>query len=315
MQTGWFCASAPAVTQFCAVVGPGWSGELPEPGYRVMVLRLALRPKWLALLVLALAIASAFAALGSWQLDRSRENATPVIIGAPKPLDTVLQPQQHLPPDAATTPVIISGTLEPDLAVVVDGRRHEGQEVNWLVAPIAVDQPAGARIAVVLGWFPLDDTPPVVAEVHVELTAMLQPSEEPAAATANGDTSAVSGADLVARWQPPIYSGFVFGDEALLAQIDAPPALGVVPAPVIEPSRSFAVLNLSYAVQWWIFAIIAVFLWWRLLRDAYHDEQPGTDHPRDDQARGDQPRDDQPSDDQPSDAQPSVEPTMRSASP
>ena len=54
----------------------GRSGPRPRrAGYRDRVLRTALRPRWLALLALALALASVFAWLGTWQLDRARSEA------------------------------------------------------------------------------------------------------------------------------------------------------------------------------------------------------------------------------------------------
>src|SRR5690606_36008372 len=58
-------------------------------------LSVARRPRWIGALVLALAIAAAFAALGQWQLDRSVQTATvpDVATETPVPLDTVAQPQ------------------------------------------------------------------------------------------------------------------------------------------------------------------------------------------------------------------------------
>src|SRR5690606_35943559 len=58
-------------------------------------LSVARRPRWIGALVLSLAIASGFAALGQWQLDRSVQNATvpEVETETPVPLATVARPQ------------------------------------------------------------------------------------------------------------------------------------------------------------------------------------------------------------------------------
>jgi cytochrome oxidase assembly protein ShyY1 len=42
--------------------------------------------------------------------------------------------------------------------------------------------------------------------------------------------------------------------------------------PESEPPSGFALQNLSYALQWWLFAGFAVFFWWRLVRDAHERE-------------------------------------------
>lgn len=250
----------------------GGAVPLRTAGYREQVLRLALTPRWLGLLAVALLLASGFAWLGSWQLQRSRQNATPVVIQSAKPLQQVLAPQQALPSAAGDTPVIVRGTLDVSQAVVVDGRRAAGRPVSWLVAPVLVQIADGtARLPVVIGSFEAFSTVSTHS-ASVEFTAMLQPSEEPSPATADGDTGSVSSADLINRWGGPIYAGFVFADRATLQQV-SDTGLTVIDPPKQETSRGFALLNLSYAVQWWIFAVIACFLWWRLLRDNYNDRQ------------------------------------------
>ena len=251
------------------------------------MLRLALRPKWVGLLLLALAIASAFAWLGSWQLARSRANATPLVIQAAKPVGEVVQPQQSLPELAATTPIIVTGLLQGSEAAVVDGRRSNGTPVRWLLAPVEVPTAQGgttqpARMPVVLGSFAAKGPVPAVPTRQVRVQGLIQPSEDPSPPEADGTLTAVSSADLVNRWGQPIYAGFLFADPdtARLAGVDP------VPPPTLPTSTGFAILNLSYAVQWWIFAAVACFIWWRLLRDEFNalnldesalagDAQPG----------------------------------------
>ncbi len=244
------------------------------------VLRLALRPKWLSLLMLVLVVATAFVVLGNWQLARSRENADPVLKIEPgRPIAEVLAPQQGLPPKAATVPVIASGRLAADQVLVVGQRRDHGNAVRWLIAPLEVSLPDGvARLAVVIGSIPDDGQPvPDLAPAPVHVEAMMQPPEQPLPTNPDGTLSSVSTADLINRWGPPLYSGFVFADPGTAAQFGVKP----IDPPKPQADKGFAILNLSYAIEWWVFASLAVFIWWRLLRDAYRAERAGAVAPDD----------------------------------
>jgi cytochrome oxidase assembly protein ShyY1 len=241
------------------------------------VLRLALRPKWLSLLALVLLVATAFVVLGNWQLARSRENADPVLkIEPAEPIADVLAPQQGLPPKAATVPVIASGRLAADQALVVGQRRDHGAAVRWLIAPLEVSLPDGvARLAVVLGSVPDDGRPvPELAPAPVRMEAMMQPPEQPLPVNPDGSLASVSTADLINRWGPPLYSGFVFADPQTAAHFGVKP----IDPPKPQADKGFAILNLSYAIEWWVFASLAVFIWWRLLRDAHRASAPSPAH-------------------------------------
>jgi hypothetical protein len=48
-----------------------------------------------------------------------------------------------------------------------------------------------------------------------------------------------------------------------------------VPPP--EPGTGLAWRNLSYALQWWAFALFGLFFWWRLVRDDHHGRLRGGD--------------------------------------
>lgn len=239
------------------------------------MLRTALRPRWLALLALALALASGFAWLGSWQLDRARSDGSSQVVGEqpPVPLADVLRPQESLDGPAARALVEVAGTLETDRALVVADRELDGRAGQWLLAPLVVatgDGAGPARLPVVLGWFaarsPVPD-PSATEGADVVLTGRLQLSEAPVGLPVDGSAlGAVSSADLVQEWGPPVYAAY------LLAEQPAP-GLTPVPAPR-QPAGGggLALQNLSYAVQWWVFAGFAVFLWWRVVRDAHLDE-------------------------------------------
>ena len=113
------------------------------------------------MLALALALASGFAWLGSWQWDRSQAEADERELreraaADPVALSEVLAPQQALDGDAGRATVLVSGDLEAAAARISPRRDLEGRTGSWVVAPLVVDGagPAGARLAVVLGWQP-----------------------------------------------------------------------------------------------------------------------------------------------------------------
>ncbi len=252
---------------------PPWWGGGPthrarDTGvYRGEVLRNALRPRWLALLALALVLASLCAWLGSWQLDRARSQAAPSDDAAAAevvPLADVLGPQESLTSEAAAVTVRATGSLEPERAVRVADRELDGRSGEWLVAPLVVD---GARLPVVLGWYADGVARPPVSDLpsgEVEVTGRLRISEPPVGLPPAGDAlTSLSSADLLNDWGAPVYAAYLLADE---------PAAGLAAVPVPETGdRGLALQNLSYAVQWWVFAAFAVFIWWRVVRDDHID--------------------------------------------
>ncbi len=239
--------------------------------YRDRVLRNALRPRWLALLALALALASVFAWLGSWQLDRARSEsgsgAAEATDGSPVPLDDLLSPQEALTSEAALATVEVTGELEPDRAVLVADRDLDGRSGRWLVAPLVVDR---ARLPVVLGWLAADEEVPPSSDLPTggtTFTGRLQISEAPVGLPADGEPlAALSSADLVNDWGAPVYAAYLLAAEPVAG-------LTAVPVPETEGGAGLALQNLSYAMQWWVFAAFAVFLWWRVVRDDHLDRQ------------------------------------------
>lgn len=256
-------------------------GAAGAPVYRGQVLRTALRPKWLALLALALALASGFAWLGTWQLERSRVEAVTTdgtVPAGPVPLPSVLDPQEPLTGEAARTAVVATGRFEGEPLLVRD-RVQDGSRGYWLLAALVVPSDPDAdpaRLPVVLGWLPDGEAVDraQLPQGELSVTGRLRPSEAPAGPPSGGQVSAVSSADLVNLWGAPMYSAY------LLAGSEAASAAGVtaVPPPPDEGS-GFALHNLSYALQWWAFAGFAVFLWWRMVRDEHLHPQDAAAEP------------------------------------
>jgi cytochrome oxidase assembly protein ShyY1 len=81
---------------------------------------------------------------------------------------------------------------------------------------------------------------------------------------------------LVQRWPYPLFTGFVL----LTDQAPAPPgpALALVP-PVTSTDSGLDLRNLSYALQWWLFAAFGLFFWWRVVRDDHQGRTSPDDAP------------------------------------
>lgn len=235
------------------------------------VWRTAVRPRWLVLLVVVLAVCSGMAWLGNWQLSRAREQGSDArqarVSAPPVPLEQVLPPRTAFPESGVDQPVSFTGTWDAARQVLLPGRWLHGSEGYWVLTPMQVE---GATLGVVRGWTSsagaATSSAAALPAGPVGVRGVLRPGEE-AVARDPGTTSGLPGDQLeridpvalLERWPAPLYTGYVVLTEP------APSGLTAIP-PATGDGR-FALQNLSYALQWWIFAAFGLFLWYRLVRD------------------------------------------------
>ncbi len=249
--------------------GSPWSTPL---GSVDRVWRTAMRPRWLAVLAVVLVAATGMARLGEWQLQRARDNggaarraaaARPAV-----PLTSLMAPQHRFPADAAGRSVQVSGRWDAAGQLLVAGRVQAGVRGWWVLTPLLLDD--GAAVPVVRGWTSDPGAAPAPAPAGpVQLTGVLLPGE-PGVNRAPGQASGlpagqldrIDPAELVQRWTYPIYTGFVVAGSG-----PAVVPATLTPVTVGSPDGGLALQNLSYAVQWWLFAAFGLFLWCRLVRD------------------------------------------------
>src|SRR5690554_3398010 len=225
---------------------------------------------------MALAVAAAFAALGQWQLERSFSNTDAIDRPTEKavPLDTIAEPQQPTLEAAGGQLVTVTGSFVPGDSLVLSERLNDGERGYWLVGHFVAD---GVGVGVAVGW----------AETEAEASAAISTLEAPTFAPTTiagrylpseapqtgdfetGELSAMSMPALVNLWQvgdDGVYSGYVVANDPVagLSAIHSPP-----------PSTDLEInwLNIFYAAEWVIFAGFAVFLWYRLVKDAWEREQ------------------------------------------
>ncbi|HEY6796896.1 MAG TPA: SURF1 family protein [Kineosporiaceae bacterium] len=242
------------------------------------MLRTATKPHWLALLVLALGLATGMAALGQWQLDRFRENSRRQAVQAAtsRPaveLGSLLRARQTFTNADADRPVTAAGHWDAGRQLVVVDRYLNGVRGLWVLTPLVLDD--GSAVAVVRGWVPSATDPAAspggLPGGPVHIAGVLRPGEPPVdhpPGAGNGlPAGQLDGVDLtqlVQLWPEKLVTGYVVLTDA------QPPAGGPTlrPVPATAPSnQAVAWQNLSYAVQWFVFAGFLLLLWFRLVRD------------------------------------------------
>jgi surfeit locus 1 family protein len=236
------------------------------------VLRTAIKPRWLALLAVVVVVLALFGRLGLWQLDVSRDqgareaqeaaSARPVA-----PVTELAQPHAALTDEAVGRTVTATGRYDESKQMLITGRRLGGAVGMWVMTPLVLE--TGALLPVVRGFVtdPAEAGPPDAGVVTV--TGMLAPGEGPPDRRVDlppGQLAKLDLADLVNRWDEPLFSGFVF------ATGQSPPlsttAAAMTPVPPPDVSTGGIVWrNFAYALQWWVFAAFTLYMWWRMVRD------------------------------------------------
>jgi len=242
---------------------------------------LARTPKWIGALLLALAIAAGFAALGQWQLGRSIDNATVVDIDTEMavPLEEIAEPASAVTEAQVGRMVEVTGdVIGGDMVFLTDRPDGLGGTGAWMVAHVVTAD--GSSVAVVLGsvegigdgaYLPLN----LLSDRSGSWVGRYLPSEEPQSSDfENGERNALAVPELINLWAEPgpVYGGFI---------VLAEPLDGLDPIRAEAPVReaTLNLLNVFYAIEWALFAGFAIYLWYRLVRDAvertaYPDEAP-----------------------------------------
>ena len=252
--------------------------------------QVARRPKWIAGLFLALAVAAVFALLGQWQLERSfteveaeDQSLAPLVL-----IDSEL-PGAPLTPIAANKRVQANLMLDTQNVFIVANRlqRTSDEVVSgyWVIANSNVllqDGESTASLSVGVGFA---ESLSVAETARVELMESIQAqaflnqtgrylqTEGPVALTDPTKPYLLESFSLAQLVN--LYKGDGFQSLAGFMVLDSDPGFGlerIVIAPP-EPGTQVNWLTLFYALEWALFAGFAVFLWWRLVEDARIREQ------------------------------------------
>lgn len=247
------------------------------------MLRTALKPRWLGLLAVVVLIVVAFIQLGRWQLGVARDKAAHEAIqqAAARPpvqIDSVLRPHQPFPNKESTRRVTATGEYRSTGQVLVANRRLDGVSGYWVITPFTVES-TGAVLPVLRGFVTDPDAAGPPPPGRLTILGGLAPGESPAAGEPPpaGILGSVDLSVLVNEWHGDLYNAFVF-----LHGEDPPPdaahTLTKVPTPTVSTDLNWR--NAAYALQWWVFAGFALWMWWRMVKDADREAREAAEEAR-----------------------------------
>jgi cytochrome oxidase assembly protein ShyY1 len=210
--------------------------------------------------LLALVVAGVCVKLGLWQLDRlhgRRDINARIRVGLAQPA----RPLRELLADHPATAlgfrqVSVTGTYDTADEVILYGRTLAGENGNHVLTPLRPSD-GGPLIVVDRGWVPFEmDTPPIGAAIppsgEVTVTGALFPPDGSGGDALTSPT--VSRVDLTQL--ASTYGEDVFPMYVLLAE-QTPPQPDDLPKPAPLPELTEGP-HLSYALQWFAFATIAL---------------------------------------------------------
>jgi cytochrome oxidase assembly protein ShyY1 len=243
------------------------------------VYRFLLTRRWLGLLLVALCVASACVFLGRWQIHRLeyKMSSNHLVSGnaaaAPVPPARFLRVNHR--PDQADQwrRVRATGRYETAHTLLVRNRSLNGAVGLDVLVPFVTDD--GTALLVNRGWVPVDESVPGGAPKtlpappvgRVTILARIRDSE-PASTTGTPPAGQVTRIDTssIARGLPyPVYGGY--GE---LTHERPRPAHAPVLLPLPELSEG---PHLAYAVQWFLFAVMALGYFGLLARREAHERQ------------------------------------------
>lgn len=243
----------------------------------------ARRPRWIGALALALVLAAGFAGLSQWQLARAVATGTVIQRDTETalPLQDVAKPQAPVTDRANAQLVTATGRWNPGDYSLVSDRLNKGTPGYWVVGHFSavLDSGATAGLVVAVGWSrdragaasALSTLQAQSDLAVVPLTGRYIPTEGPQDSDfEHGKISTISPGAFLNTWKTPDSAG-IYGGYLTSAQ----PAAGLTRIDSPKPSSAVEVnlLNIFYAVEWVVFAGFAIFLWYRLVRDAWEREQ------------------------------------------
>ncbi|GAA1723392.1 hypothetical protein GCM10009710_00230 [Aeromicrobium alkaliterrae] len=221
---------------------------------------------------------------GSWQFgayDQRQEHEradrqevpTVPIAEAWQPGDPFLDTMNH-------RPVTVSGTFgADDEQHWVSGREQDGSTGYWLLAPFVLDgtqdaeDPEGTAILVVRGFSTEAGPMPEVPSGEQTARVVLEPGEK----AHPDDTAGGADADVISAVRVPalvnelpyaLFPGF-----GITTSTEVAGGLELAVPPEPEVSWTVGMRNLAYSMQWWVFGLFALYMWWRMGRDLVANER------------------------------------------
>lgn len=264
------------------------------------MLKLAFTPRWIGGLLAVLALVTGFVLLSSWQLGAStqgRITADPAK-DVVRPYSQILEPGDYLDASEVDTVVEATGSYVSGSSYLVENKLNDGTRGFWVVSlfePVDTDtvttsfgnSPRG--IGVARAWTPVAEIP-AEPEGEITIAGRIVGNDPPI----NSNLIATDGAEdlkvigsanssyLTNLWNAPLFNGILAVDSESLGDTPLTEQGTIEPtATLLEQGENLLPinaqqvtdetvdwLNIFYAVEWIVFAGFALYLWWRLLKDA-----------------------------------------------
>ncbi|WP_046470933.1 SURF1 family cytochrome oxidase biogenesis protein [Allosalinactinospora lopnorensis] len=238
----------------------------------------------LAFHALVALIVPTFIALGFWQLGRWEDRAAAAdlqeanINADPVPLQELSEVGEDVDHADRWRPVTATGSYDTGNELLVRNRDGSAGVGLFVLTPLVTDD--GAAVLVNRGWVGQPPTatsqpdvpPPPEGEVTVTGRIQFSETEENTGirdrgGLPEGQIMLIEVEEIGEGLPYPLYGGFV-------ELTDQEPPSDPAPEPVAAPEPNLG-MNLSYAVQWWVFTAIAIGGWIFLVRRELHDARDG----------------------------------------
>lgn len=223
------------------------------------------RRRRVTIIAIATIVAAVCIALGFWQLQRlaDRRALNAEIRAARSASPTAVRTADDIGALSAFRPVVVEGTYDVEGEVLLYGRSLDGEPGHVVVTPLALDD--GSGVLVLRGWVPFSldsapvaEAPPTARDVVVEGWLIAPESRGLTRPDRDGIVRSLDISGIGHRLP------FDLAPFAIQLRTQDPPN-AELPVPVPAPELSEGP-HLSYAIQWFCFAAVAVAGAWILVR-------------------------------------------------
>jgi cytochrome oxidase assembly protein ShyY1 len=221
------------------------------------------RPTHILALAALIGVCLLFFFLGKWQWDRTQDILDAERAASEEAVEISAVVGGELEPENFGRSVTATGRFVSENQVRVTNRLEDGQPNaqvgEWVVSEFVVD--SGIRIAVLRGWVPPASEYSTPSE-SIVIEGVLQPNEVFYEGAVSGQSSVVviDSNELSDIWNSPLTDGFIVLATQMPQGVSNPIP---VPPTIATSDVTFPLQNFFYAIQWWIFALFAIALYFR----------------------------------------------------
>lgn len=217
--------------------------------------------RWLGFTAIVIVSITGFGLLSRWQWDRADEQRIERLAISEA---QVLQAVDSVNDLDEFTRVQISGIFDNDDTQLVRQRPLDGGNGYWVMTPL--DTTSGTRIWVIRGWVGASTVATEVPAVpqalngRANVNGAVRYFEEPLADVYGLPPGVIAKMSIEELTEPSFTMAI---DNRVVQLISSSPSGGIVTVPLPQADEG---QNISYAVQWILFALVAIIGWFIFLK-------------------------------------------------